>query len=131
MEEENSSKEHTEKPSLGQTIRRARLGFNISLRQLAKVIGKDPSYLRRIELDEYKRPNPDVLLLISRELGLDYNHLMNLTEHRVPSHLPSLTDYLAKNYSLDAVAAAKLAKQFKTTLSEYYASKIEELRTDD
>lgn len=64
-----------EEGSLGAILRRARTEHKLSLRQLAKRIGKTPSYLSDIETDR-RVPAEQVMADLGRELGLDLDRLM-------------------------------------------------------
>jgi transcriptional regulator with XRE-family HTH domain len=131
MATENTSGQASKQPTLGKTIRRARQQYSISLGQLAAAIGRDPSYLSKIEKDAYKQPSPDVLYQIAMELGLEYKHLLLLSRQRIPEDLPPMATYLAKKYGLDEAAAMKLAAQFREILSDHYATKAKEVKEGD
>lgn len=61
--------------SLGDLIREARVAKGFGLRELARKIGKTPSYLSDIENDR-RVPAEDVLQDIARLLDLDFDELM-------------------------------------------------------
>jgi len=61
--------------TLGRTIRTARIAAGLTLRGLAELIKRAPSYLNDIEHDR-RVPSEEVLLDLCRELGLDVNELM-------------------------------------------------------
>lgn len=61
--------------TLGRQLRRARLERGLSLHQLARLIGKTPSYLSDIELNR-RVPAEGVMADLARELGLDLDRLM-------------------------------------------------------
>jgi transcriptional regulator with XRE-family HTH domain len=56
-------------PEAPTRLRRARLDQGLGLRELARIIGKDPAYLSRVERG-LSTPSPKVLLRLSRALGL-------------------------------------------------------------
>lgn len=55
--------------SLGQRIRTLREGMDLSLRELAKRVGKSAAFLSDIELGR-RFPSDEVLPLLARELGV-------------------------------------------------------------
>lgn len=61
--------------SLGDLIREARVAKGFGLRELARKIGKTPSYLSDIENDR-RVPAEDVLQDIARMLDMDFDELM-------------------------------------------------------
>lgn len=61
--------------SLGDLIREARVAKGFGLRELARKIGKTPSYLSDIENDR-RVPAEDVLQDIARLLDVDFDELM-------------------------------------------------------
>src|SRR5262249_38661218 len=62
-------------PSLGAQLRDARLRADLSLRELARRLGRAPSYINDIEHDR-RVPSEAVLRQISLELDLDLDHLL-------------------------------------------------------
>ena len=67
--------EATDNRSLGDVVRDRRVERDLSLRDLAKIIGKAPSYLSDIENDR-RTPAEEVIRDIARALELDANDLM-------------------------------------------------------
>jgi transcriptional regulator with XRE-family HTH domain len=61
--------------SLGDLIREARVAKGFGLRELARKIGKTPSYLSDIENDR-RVPAEDVLQDLARMLDMDFDELM-------------------------------------------------------
>lgn len=61
--------------TLGEVIRNARLNTDLSLRDLAKLIEKAPSYLSDIENDR-RVPAEEVIRDIASQLSLDFDELM-------------------------------------------------------
>lgn len=61
--------------SLGDLIREARVAKGFGLRELARKIGKTPSYLSDIENDR-RVPAEEVLQDIARMLDMDFDELM-------------------------------------------------------
>lgn len=63
--------------TLGEILRDARVGLDISLRALAKKLGLAPSYLSDIENDR-RVPSEDVLEKLAVELKLEFDDVMAL-----------------------------------------------------
>jgi transcriptional regulator with XRE-family HTH domain len=105
--------------TLGTYIRHVREQKGLSLRQLAKLLGRNPGYVKRIEADFYKRPGLDVLQDIAKALGVEFERLVALTGHQLPEDLPALADYLARKYDVDTATARTLADQFTDILKQH------------
>ncbi len=63
--------------TLGGRVRRARVEAGLGLRELARRLGKTPSYLSDIENDR-RVPSEEVLRALSRELPVEFDELMGL-----------------------------------------------------
>ena len=63
------------KRSLGEQVRDARIEHKLSLRELAKRIGRAPSYINDIEHDR-RTPSEEVLAEIAEQLSLDIDLLL-------------------------------------------------------
>lgn len=63
------------KSTLGEQIRSARIREDISLRELARRLGRSPSYINDIEHDR-RIPSEEVLRKIASELDLDIDRLL-------------------------------------------------------
>jgi transcriptional regulator with XRE-family HTH domain len=63
------------KETLGEQIRRARIGKELPLRELARRLEKSPSYLNDIEHDR-RIPSEEVLVKIAAELDLDVDQIL-------------------------------------------------------
>ncbi len=61
--------------TLGDVVREGRIARGCSLRDLAKLVDKTPSYLSDIE-NNRRVPAEDVLRVLARELDLDFDELM-------------------------------------------------------
>ncbi len=90
------AKEHVQE-TLGRRLRQARLDRGLSLHQLARIIGKTPSYLSDIELNR-RVPAEAVVADLARELGLDLDRLMAMAgrlggdaEQYLASHPAAIT----------------------------------------
>ncbi len=62
----------------GATVRREREKLEIGLREMAKKIGVSPTYLSKIERDEFPPPAEDKVKAIAEILDLDVDELLAL-----------------------------------------------------
>jgi transcriptional regulator with XRE-family HTH domain len=60
----------------GEFVRRAREAKDIGLREMAKMIGVSPTYLSKIERDEFKAPTEDKVRAIAKIIGCDEDELL-------------------------------------------------------
>jgi transcriptional regulator with XRE-family HTH domain len=60
-----------ERLPFGTMIRRQRESAQIGLRELARRVGMSPTYLSKVETDQFKPPAEDKLVAMAKELKLD------------------------------------------------------------
>ena len=104
--------------SFGALVRREREGKEIGLREMAKKIGVSPTYLSKVERDEFPPPAEDKVRKIAGVLGLDADELLALAG-RVASDLTDIirerpremADFLRAAKGLTAEDMARLARQ--------------------
>ena len=60
----------------GAFIRREREGKEIGLREMAKMIGVSPTYLSKVERDEFPPPAEDKVRAIAKIIGCDTDDLL-------------------------------------------------------
>jgi len=65
-----------EKEKFGTFIRRKREGKVIGLREMAKMIGVSPTYLSKVERDEFPPPAEDKVKAIAKIIGCDADDLL-------------------------------------------------------
>jgi HTH-type transcriptional regulator, competence development regulator len=102
----------------GAFIRREREAKEIGLREMAKKIGVSPTYLSKVERDEFPPPAEDKVRKIGSVLGLDADELLALAG-RVASDLTDIirerpremADFLRAAKGLTAEDMARLARQ--------------------
>ena len=63
----------------GATVRREREKLEIGLREMAKKIGVSPTYLSKVERDEFPPPAEDKVKAIAEILDLDVDELLALS----------------------------------------------------
>jgi transcriptional regulator with XRE-family HTH domain len=65
-----------EREKFGAFIRREREGKEIGLREMAKMIGVSPTYLSKVERDEFPPPAEDKVRKIAEIIGCDTDDLL-------------------------------------------------------
>ncbi len=69
--------------SLGDDIKRARIGCGYTLRGLARMCDISPTYVSRLENNKECKPSEDVCVRLSAALGLDCD-IMTIRAKNVP-----------------------------------------------
>lgn len=75
--------------SFGATVRRLREEQKIGLRKFAQVVGMSPTYLSKVERDEFKPPTEEKVRAIAKALSQDPDELLALAG-RVASDLTDI-----------------------------------------
>ncbi len=104
----------------GATVRREREKLEIGLRQMAKKIGVSPTYLSKVERDEFPPPAEDKVRKIAEIFGIDVDELLALAG-KVSSDLSEiirgrpreLAALLRTTKSLTADDVVRLAREAK------------------
>ena len=107
-----------EREEFGALVRREREAREIGLREMAKMIGVSPTYLSKVERDEFPPPAEDKLRKIAGIIGRDADELLALAG-RVASDLTEIirqrpremADFLRAARGLNAEDMARLARQ--------------------
>src|SRR5271163_4712697 len=102
----------------GEFVRRKREAMDIGLREMAKMIGVSPTYLSKIERDEFPPPVEDKVKAIAKIIGCDADDLL-ARAGRVASdlsdiikqHPREIAELLRTTKGLSADDMAKLARQ--------------------
>src|SRR4051812_31162444 len=89
----------------GAFIRREREGKEIGLREMAKMIGVSPTYLSKVERDEFAPPAEDKVKAIAKIIGCDTDELMARAD-RVSSDLSDII----KRHPVELAALLRTAK---------------------
>ncbi|HEY8005914.1 MAG TPA: helix-turn-helix transcriptional regulator [Methylocella sp.] len=106
----------------GALVRREREAKELGLRDMAKMIGVSPTYLSKVERDEFPPPAEDRVKEIAKVIGYDADELLALAG-RVASdlsdiirqHPRELAALLRTTKGLTAKDMAKLAEQAQRT----------------
>lgn len=64
--------------SFGATVRRLREDKKIGLRKFAQLVGMSPTYLSKVERDEFNPPSEEKVIAIAKALGQDADELLAL-----------------------------------------------------
>jgi transcriptional regulator with XRE-family HTH domain len=102
----------------GALVRREREAKEIGLREMAKMIGVSPTYLSKVERDEFPPPVEDKVRKIAEIIGRDPDELLALAG-RVASDLTDIirerpreiADFLRAAKGLTAEDMARFARQ--------------------
>ena len=102
----------------GALVRREREAKEIGLREMAKMIGVSPTYLSKVERDEFPPPAEDRVKQIAKVIGYDADELLALAG-RVASDLSDiikrrpreLAALLRTTNGLTAEEMARLARE--------------------
>ena len=102
----------------GELVRGKRVGKEIGLREMAKMIGVSPTYLSKVERDEFPPPSEDKVRKIAEIIGCDADELLaragrvssDLSEI-IKQHPRELAALLRTTKGLSADAVTKLARQ--------------------
>src|SRR5256885_10226343 len=66
----------SEKEKFGEFVRRERKAKEVGLREMAKMIGVSPTYLSKVERDEFSPPVEDKVRAIAKIIGCDADELL-------------------------------------------------------
>jgi len=86
----------------GAFIRREREAKEITLREMAKMIGVSPTYLSKVERDEFVPPAEDKVRKIAEMIGCDAEELVALAG-RVPLELSEIIKQHPHRHELTAL----------------------------
>ena len=105
-------------PTFGQTVRALREARQISLRTFASSIGMSPTYLSKVERDDFAPPGEEKIVAIANALDQDADELLALAG-RVASDLPpiirqhpkAMATFLRASKGLSAAQIERLARE--------------------
>lgn len=93
----------------GEFVRRRREEKEIGLREMAKIIGVSPTYVSKIERDEYPPPAEDKVRLIAEVIGCDADELLA----RAGKVASDLSDIIKRN-PIEVAALLRTTKSLST-----------------
>jgi cytoskeletal protein RodZ len=102
--------------SLGGRLRQARELRRLSISAVAKEAEISTAYLQKLEVDDVRKPSPNVLYSLSEVLGIDYAELMRLAGYMVPNHGQSRR---RRNELTHAFSSEELNEDEAEILAEY------------
>ena len=102
----------------GAFIRRERERKEIGLREMAKMIGVSPTYMSKVERDEFPPPAEDKVRAIANIIGCDVDELLALAG-RVSS---DVTDII-KRRPVELAALLRTTKGFRPNNSPVWPAK--------
>ncbi len=103
--------------TFGATVRRERERLEIGLRQFAKMIGVSPTYLSKVEREEFPPPAEDKVLAIAKIIGRDADELLALAG-RVSSDLTDIIRRYPREMASFLRAANGLTAEEMTRLAD-------------
>jgi transcriptional regulator with XRE-family HTH domain len=104
--------------SFGSTIRRLREGQQISLRKFADKVGISPTYLSKIERDEFPPPGEETVKKFAVALDQDPDELLALAG-RVSSDLPAIIQQRPRELASFLRTAGALGPEDMAKLAKY------------
>ncbi|EAR22163.1 helix-turn-helix domain-containing protein [Nitrococcus mobilis] len=103
--------------SFGTTVRRQREEKKIGLRKFAQMVGMSPTYLSKVERNEFKPPTEEKVRAIARVLGRDPDELLALAG-RVSSDLADIIQRHPREMATLLRAANRLSAEEMQRLAE-------------
>jgi transcriptional regulator with XRE-family HTH domain len=108
--------------SFGATVRRLREAKKIGLRKFAKEVGMSPTYLSKVERDQFNPPSEEKIKAIAAALGEDANGLLalagrvssdlaDIVQRQIQRHPREAADFLRSVNGLSAKDMQRLAEQ--------------------
>ena len=104
--------------SFGATIRALREAQKISLRKFAEKVDISPTYLSKIERDEFPPPAEDVVRKFADALNQDHDELLALAG-RVSSDLPEIIRERPRELATFLRSASDLSPEEMAKLTRY------------
>ena len=109
---------HDGRTTFGGIVRRERVKLDLGLREMAKMIGVSPTYLSKVERDEFPPPAEDKVLAIANIIGRDPDELLalagkvssDLTEI-IRRHPREMASFLRSANGLTVEQLARLERQ--------------------
>ena len=106
----------------GAFVRQERMGKEFGLRQMAKMIGVSPTYLSKVERDEFPPPAEDKVRKIAEILEIDVDELLALAgkvssdlSEIIREHPRELAALLRTTRGMTADDVVRLAREAKKT----------------
>ena len=108
--------------TFGATVRRLREEKKIGLRKFAQMVGMSPTYLSKVERDQFNPPSEEKIKAIAAALGEDANGLLalagrvssdlaDIVQRQIQRHPREAADFLRSVNGLSAKDMQRLAEQ--------------------
>jgi transcriptional regulator with XRE-family HTH domain len=111
--------------SFGATVRRLREAQKIGLRKFAQMVGMSPTYLSKVERDEFKPPTEEKVRAIAEALGQDSDELLALAGRMssdladiIQRHPREMATFLRAANGLSAEEMQRLAEEARRLKKE-------------
>jgi transcriptional regulator with XRE-family HTH domain len=111
--------------SFGAIVRRLREERKIGLRKFAQMVGMSPTYLSKVERDEFKPPTEEKVRAIATALGQDADELLALAGRMsadladiIQRHPREMATFLRAANGLSAEEMQQLSKEAKRLKKE-------------
>jgi transcriptional regulator with XRE-family HTH domain len=105
---------------LSRELRRSRQALGLSIRELARRAGVNPTTVMRLEDGDIANPTPTTLVPIAEALGLSPSDLLIWANYTAPDDLPSFRPYLRTKYRrLPTETVNELDEAFKSILKKH------------
>jgi transcriptional regulator with XRE-family HTH domain len=108
---------NSRRESFGAKVRRERGRLDLGLREMAKMIGVSPTYLSKVERDEFPPPAEDRVKAIADIIGCDADELLALAG-RVSSDLTDIIKRRPREMASFLRAANTMSAEEMTKLSQ-------------
>ena len=109
---------NNDESSFGATVRRLREEKKIGLRKFAQMVGMSPTYLSKVERDEFAPPAEDKVRAIAGALGQDADELLALAgrlssdlANIIQRHPREMATFLREANGLSAEDMERLSEQ--------------------
>ncbi|MFB9726867.1 helix-turn-helix transcriptional regulator [Haloechinothrix salitolerans] len=104
--------------TLGSYLRTQREACDMTIRQVARLSGIQPSYIAELEAGKKANPSAEILQKIASVLELDTADLFAFIGVTPPKDLPSVAPYLRAKYNLTGDALAEAEQQIKRIIDK-------------
>jgi transcriptional regulator with XRE-family HTH domain len=109
----------------GAFVRRARESKEIGLREMAKMIGVSPTYLSKVERDEFPPPAEDRVKAIAKIIGCDADVLLARAD-RVASDLSEII----KRHPIEFATLLRTSKGLSAEYIARLARRVQKAKED-
>ena len=116
--------------SFGATVRRLREAKKIGLRKFAKQVGMSPTYLSKVERDQFNPPSEEKIKAIAAALGEDANGLLALAG-RVSSDLADIVQRQIQRHPREAADFLRSVNGLSAKDMQHLAEQAQQLKKEE